>query len=62
VTRGIAELVDQPEPKLAGNDSNGNGVLEALVAIAHRATPWLRECIEAFLEKTQENERTGYAV
>jgi hypothetical protein len=62
VTRGIAELVDQPEPKLAGNDSNGNGVLKALVAIAHRATPWLRECIEAFLEKTQENERTGYAV
>jgi HEAT repeat protein len=62
LVRGIADLADQPELKLHGQAWNANQVRDALASIAHKATPWLCECIEGFLGKTQENGRPGYAV
>lgn len=62
VARGIAELVDQPELKLPSQSVNAAGMHAMLSEIARSATPWLRECIEVFLGKAQENGRPGYAV
>lgn len=61
LARGIAELVDQPELKLHKH-GGASGVQEALEPLAPNATPWLRECIETFLEKVRGNGRPGYAV
>lgn len=63
VTRSIADLVDQPELRLPGSHASTAGVVqESLAGIAHESTPWLRECIEAFIRKAEGNGRPGYAV
>jgi len=62
MARGIADLVDHPELKLQEQSASAADAHETLAAIARNATPWLRECIEVFLGKTQENGRPGYAV
>jgi HEAT repeat protein len=62
LARGIADLADHHELRLPDHARNANAVQEALAGIAHNATPWLRECIETFLGKTQGNGQPGYAV
>lgn len=62
LTRDVAALVDQQEHDPAGLDRNAGRLRQTLASIAHNATPWLAECIEAFLEKPEENEQPGYAV
>lgn len=51
--RDIAKFVDQPELKWHPTKGDADSVLTVLPRIARNATPWLRECIEAYLRKTQ---------
>jgi hypothetical protein len=62
LSRGIAELVDPSAPKPHGQDMKTGETRQVLASLAQQATPWLRECIEAFLGKGEENGRPGYAV
>ncbi len=62
LARGIAELADQPELKLHGHDKNKTALREVLESVRPDSTPWLSECIEAFLGEIQNSGRPGYAV
>lgn len=62
ITRGIADLVDQPGLKLPSHGVNASAVQETLARMVHDTTPWLKECIEVFMGKMQGNGRSGYAV
>ena len=53
--RDIAAFVDQPEMKWHPAKGDADIILAALPHIARNATPWLRECIAAYLRKTQTN-------
>jgi hypothetical protein len=62
LARAITDLADHAEIRLPGQGGNAGSAQDVLAGIAHGATPWLCECINAFKGKTKKHGQPGYAV